>query len=142
VPPTATPVQLLTETFPGIPVICLDHPNYAAGAPGSVWFRARVNDSGDCAKLVDGADVTSVRFLITDKNGAVVSDQTEKKAAYCAFSGDDPNCPAWVFAAHGNKWPKGQAVQSGQTYTLTVTASSSKGTNDNTSNVFTFNVKL
>jgi hypothetical protein len=138
VPLTPTPLQLQTVAFPGIPNIYLDHPDYNAGVTGYVWFRVEANDDL-AAGAVNGKDISSVEFQIQDNQGNVVHDQLEKNAAYCPFGGDNPNCPSWVFSAHGNKWPKGQTVQNGGQYTLTVTATSSQGSNTQS---FAFVVKL
>jgi hypothetical protein len=137
VAPTPTPLQLMTVAFPGIPNIYLDYPDNTR-ARGLVWFRVEANDN-TVSPPTNGNDIKSVEFQIKDAKGNVVSDQLEMHPAYCAFGGDDPICPSWIFSAHGNKWPNGQTVQNGQQYTLKVTATSSQGSNTQT---FTFVVKL
>jgi hypothetical protein len=69
----------------------------------------------------DGEGVDNVQIRIeSDETGETVQDQTEHTAGYCSFGGGEPDCVVWVFAEHGNKWPKGQPITNG-TYTVNVT---------------------
>ncbi|HEX5415861.1 MAG TPA: hypothetical protein VFZ25_09345 [Chloroflexota bacterium] len=87
-------------------------------------FRVIAGDasSHDCSPTVkDAPGIKSVKFdfIPAGATDAIYSN-LEHNAAYCAFPSDDPTCPPWVFAQHGNKWPNGKAVQSG-TYRLEIT---------------------
>ncbi len=60
----------------------------------------------------DGAGIDRVDLRII-KDGQEVYQRTEQNAAYCAFSGGEPNCNVWNFAEHGNTWPNGDPIEPG-----------------------------
>jgi hypothetical protein len=46
-----------------------------------------------------------------------VYERQENNAAYCAFSGGEPDCNVWYFHDNNNQWPNGDPVDNGP-YTL------------------------
>jgi hypothetical protein len=78
----------------------------------------------------DGAGINSVDMQISDPNGQVVQERTENNAAYCAFGNDQPECPAWKFAEHGNQWPDGTPVCAGAGYQAVMTVDAKDDNND------------
>lgn len=60
----------------------------------------------------DGAGIDRVDLRII-KDGQEVYQRMERNAAYCAFSGGEPDCNIWVFAEHGYTWPGGQPIEPG-----------------------------
>ena len=88
----------------------------------------------------DGAGINSVEFTITDPNGLTVLARTEFNAAYCAFGNDQPACPAWKFAEHGNQWPTGIPVCRGQGYQALMTVAAQNGSNDDALWRFNFDI--
>lgn len=53
----------------------------------------------------DGDGIANVNLSILDQNGQVVYERRENNAAYCAFSGGEPDCNIWAFADHNYRWP-------------------------------------
>lgn len=89
----------------------------------------------------DGAGINSVEFTITDPNGLTVQTRTEFNAAYCAFGNDQPTCPPWKFAEHGNQWPNGVPVCRGQGYQALMTVDAQNGSNDDALWRFNFDIE-
>jgi hypothetical protein len=89
----------------------------------------------------DGAGINSVDITIFDPNGAVVQTRTEFNAAYCAFGNDQPACPAWKFAEHGNQWPTGIPVCRGQGYQAIMTVHAQNGSNEGALWRFNFDIE-
>jgi hypothetical protein len=71
-------------------------------------FQVEVADTNQGSE--DGAGIQSVEFQISDSSGLVYS-KVEQTAPFCAFGGNDPLCPALVFAQAGNRWPSGQEIR-------------------------------
>ena len=70
----------------------------------------------------DGDGIANVDLSILDQNGEVVYERRENNAAYCAFSGGEPDCNVWNFADHNYRWPdNGPPVVEG-IYTLQAVA--------------------
>jgi hypothetical protein len=88
----------------------------------------------------DGAGINSVEIRITDPNGFEVYTNTERNPAYCAFSSNEPDCPAWKFAEHGNRWPNGTPVCRGQGYEATMTVDAHNDHNDGALWRFNFDI--
>jgi hypothetical protein len=65
----------------------------------------------------DGAGIDRVDMRIIGLNGEVYQ-RTEQNAAYCAFSGGEPNCNVWNFAENGYQWPNGDPIEFGDEYLL------------------------
>ena len=84
----------------------------------SVVFYLRVHDPAYGSR--DGAGIDSVDFSLEDPLNQIVQKRAEQKVKYCAFGGGEPDCSVWVFAEHGNTWPKAQPVENG-TYTVFMT---------------------
>jgi len=77
-----------------------------------VAMRVVVFDAG--VGQHDGDGIESVRFTISaEDSGAVVWEKLETSAPYCAFGGDDPNCPAFEFADRDPYWPSRDPVVDG-----------------------------
>jgi hypothetical protein len=89
----------------------------------------------------DGAGINSVDITIFDPNGAVVQTRTEFNAAYCAFGNDQPACPAWKFAEHGNQWPTGIPVCRGQGYQAIMIVHAQNGDNEGALWRFNFDIE-
>ena len=64
----------------------------------------------------DGDGIDNVRMQIFKGNHKVYERQ-ENNAAYCAFSGGEPDCNIWFFHDNNNQWPDGDDVENGD-YTL------------------------
>ena len=79
----------------------------------------------------DGAGINSVDMQISDPNGRVVQSRTEQNAAYCVFSGGEPDCLIWAFAEHDNQWPDGTPVCAGSGYQAVMTVDAKDDNNDN-----------
>jgi hypothetical protein len=60
----------------------------------------------------DGAGIAYVDLRIFGPNGPVY-ERREQNAAYCAFSGGEPDCQIWDFAQVGYLWPSGEPIQNG-----------------------------
>jgi hypothetical protein len=103
-----------------------------------VVFQLLVNDPG--FGLQDGAGINSVDITIFDPNGLVVQTRTEVNAPYCAFGNDRPECPAWIFAEHGNLWPNGIPVCRGQGYQAIMTVNAQNGSNQDALWRFNFDI--
>jgi hypothetical protein len=71
-------------------------------------FQVEVSDTNQGSE--DGAGIQTVEFQISDSTGLVYS-KVEQTAPFCAFGGNDPLCPALVFAQAGNRWPSGQEIR-------------------------------
>lgn len=65
----------------------------------------------------DGAGIDRVDMHIIGPDGEVYH-RTEQSAAYCAFSGGEPDCNAWNFAENGYQWPNGDPIEFGGEYLL------------------------
>ncbi|NJN95224.1 MAG: SH3 domain-containing protein [Anaerolineales bacterium] len=65
----------------------------------------------------DGEGIDRVDMRIIGPNGEVYQ-RTEQSAAYCAFSGGEPDCNAWNFAANNYQWPNGDPIEFGSEYLL------------------------
>lgn len=59
----------------------------------------------------DGAGIQEVTITITDSNGNLVHQRTERTAAYCVFGGGEPDCNVWNFAEHDFRWPDGEELR-------------------------------
>lgn len=77
---------------------------------GALVFQAVANDPNVGGN--DGDGIAHVVMQIFDSNGKVYERQ-ENNAAYCAFSGGEPDCNIWFFHDNGNKWPSGNDVNYG-----------------------------
>ncbi|MBI1878969.1 MAG: SH3 domain-containing protein [Chloroflexi bacterium] len=73
----------------------------------------------------DGVGVDRVDMRIIGDNGEIYQ-RTEQTAAYCAFSGGEPDCNMWNFAQHNNRWPNGDPIEPGD-YTLRATVYAEDG---------------
>lgn len=122
--PTLTPLILQATAIPGQLPAEIHWPRYSPAARTSLWFRVTARDPQ--VGKADGAGIKAVEFHFLDANENEVYSRTEQTAAYCAFGGDDPNCPAWVFGEHQNKWPNGKSIQNGK-YHLNVVVQPKKG---------------
>jgi hypothetical protein len=78
----------------------------------------------------DGAGINSVDMQISDPDGHVVQSRTEQNAAYCVFSGGEPDCVIWKFAEHNNQWPDGTPVCNGPGYQAVMTVDAKDDNND------------
>lgn len=62
----------------------------------------------------DGDGIANVDMRILDQYGDVVYQRRENNAAYCAFSGGEPDCNVLVFADYDYRWPdNGPEITSG-----------------------------
>jgi hypothetical protein len=64
----------------------------------------------------DGDGIDNVRMQIF-RGDHKVYERQENNAAYCAFSGGEPDCNIWFFHDHDNEWPDGDDIEN-DTYTL------------------------
>jgi hypothetical protein len=103
-----------------------------------IVFQLLVYDPGFGSQ--DGAGINSVEITIFNPNGEVVHTRTEQNAPYCAFGNDRPECPAWIFAEHGNQWPNGSPVCRGQDYQAIMTINAQNGSNEDALWRFNFGV--
>jgi hypothetical protein len=78
----------------------------------------------------DGAGINSVNMQINNPDGQTVQSRTEQNAAYCVFSGGEPDCVIWKFADHNNQWPDGTAVCAGPGYQAVMTVDAKDDNND------------
>jgi hypothetical protein len=65
----------------------------------------------------DGDGIDYVRISIQrdeEDNQDEVHTRDEMTAAYCSFSGGEPDCELWDFGAHDNQWPNGTPLQNGR----------------------------
>jgi hypothetical protein len=99
--------------------VLLVYPNYTPAATTSLWFRVYAHEP--VSSNVDGQNIDSVDFTITDSKNVQVHYRKEKTAGYCAFGGGEPDCVIWDFASHNYTWPDGAKITSG-TYTLHINA--------------------
>jgi hypothetical protein len=88
----------------------------------------------------DGAGINSVNITIFNPNGIVVQARTEQNAPYCSFGNDQPECPPWIFAEHGNQWPNGSPVCQGQGYQAIMTVDAQNGSNEDALWRFNFDI--
>jgi hypothetical protein len=88
----------------------------------------------------DGAGINTVEMTIFDPSGQVVQTRTEQNAPYCAFGNDQPECPAWKFAEHGNQWPNGSPVCRGQGYQAIMTVNAKNDDNEDALWRFNFDI--
>jgi len=65
----------------------------------------------------DGAGIDRVDMRIIGPDGEV-HQRTEQSAAYCAFSGGEPDCNVWNFAENNYQWPNGDSIEFGDEYLL------------------------
>ena len=93
-----------------------------------IVFRLFVYDPNFGNK--DGAGINSVQMQISDPSGHVVQSRTEQNAAYCVFSGGEPDCVIWKFAEHNNQWPDGTPVCTGGGYQAVMTVDAKDDNND------------
>ena len=61
----------------------------------------------------DGDGIDHVLIQIYEGNQKVYERQ-ENNAAYCAFSGGEPDCNVWYFHDNNNQWPSGEDIHTGQ----------------------------
>jgi hypothetical protein len=61
----------------------------------------------------DGDGIEHVLMQIFYGNDKVYERQ-ENNAAYCAFSGGEPDCNVWYFHDNNNEWPGGDSIENGQ----------------------------
>ena len=73
----------------------------------------------------DGNGINYVEMQIYEGNHKVY-ERKENNAAYCAFSGGEPDCQIWYFHDHNNEWPGGEHVNNGQ-YTLRARVQANSG---------------
>ncbi len=74
----------------------------------------------------DGDGIDNVDMRIYGPDGNEVYQRTEGNAAYCAFSGGEPDCVVWSFPDNGNSWPDGDALTLGL-HTLRATVNADDG---------------
>jgi hypothetical protein len=119
---TATPAQLavapprITNSAPG--GTTADYVISEVLVNDSFLFRIAVADTrfGD----YDGAGISHVDYFISTSQGQTVYSRREESAAYCVFSGGDPNCNPWPFEGGQFRWGVGgQAVEEGD-YHVTI----------------------
>jgi len=113
--PSPTPLLLLNVPIEG------GDPNHAfyvllvypkdQPATNSLWFRVYAHEP--VSSKVDGQNIDSVEFTITDSNNVQVHYRKEKTAGYCAFGGGEPNCVVLDFAKNNYTWPDGKKIKSG-----------------------------
>lgn len=60
----------------------------------------------------DGDGIDYVLMQIYEGNQKVYERQ-ENNAAYCAFSGGEPDCNVWYFHDNDNEWPSGDDIHTG-----------------------------
>ena len=89
----------------------------------------------------DGAGINSVDMQISDPSGHVVQSRTEQNAAYCVFSGGEPDCVIWKFAEHNNQWPDGTPVCTGAGYQAVMTVDAKDDNNDGALWQFNFGIE-
>lgn len=75
----------------------------------------------------DGAGIDRVDMRIIGPNGQVYQ-RTEQNAAYCAFSGGEPDCNVWNFAENNYQWPNGDPIEFGDEYLLQAIVHAEDGT--------------
>jgi hypothetical protein len=73
----------------------------------------------------DGAGIDRVDMRIIGPQGEIYQ-RTEQNAAYCAFSGGEPDCNIWDFAEHDYQWPNGDPIEPGN-YALRATVYTDDG---------------
>ena len=73
----------------------------------------------------DGAGIDRVDMRIIGPYGEIYQ-RTEQNAAYCAFSGGEPECNLWDFAEHNYQWPNGDPIEPGN-YALRATVYADDG---------------
>ncbi len=121
--PSPTPLLLLNVPIEGGDpnhafYVLLVYPDYQP-ATSSLWFRVYAHEP--VSSKVDGQNIDSVEFTITDSNNVQVHYRKEKVAGYCAFGGGEPDCVVWDFASQNYTWPGGKKITSG-TYDLHINA--------------------
>lgn len=121
--PSPTPLLLLNVPIEGGDpnhafFVQLVYPDYQP-ATTSLWFRVYAHEP--VSSKVDGQNIDSVEFTITDSNNVQVHYRKEKVAGYCAFGGGEPDCVVWDFASHNYTWPDGKKIKSG-TFNLHINA--------------------
>ncbi len=122
--PSPTPLLLLNVPIEGGDpnhafYVLLVYPSYQPAATTSLWFRVYAHEP--VSSKVDGQNIDSVEFTITNSKNVQVYYRKEKTAGYCAFGGGEPNCNVFVFASHNFTWPDGAKITSG-TYNLHINA--------------------
>ncbi len=106
--PSLTPLALLNVPIEGGDpnhafFALLVFPNYQPAATVSLWFRVYAHDP--VTSTVDGQNIDTVEFTITNSKNVEVYDRIERTAGYCAFGGGEPNCNVFNFASHNYTWP-------------------------------------
>jgi hypothetical protein len=91
----------------------------------SLVFQAEAHDSS--AGTHDGAGIANVDMRIIDSSGREVYHRRENNAAYCAFSGGEPDCTVWVFDHNNYQWRDTNVPIRSGTYTLRATANTPDG---------------
>ena len=81
---------------------------------GALVFQVKAYDPNEGNNDGDGINYVLMRIY---KGNNKVYERQENNAAYCAFSGGEPDCNVWYFHDHNNEWPSGDHVDDGQ-YTL------------------------
>lgn len=118
IPPTPvpTPPLLVVQPIEGggnwVSEILLS--DYFPAATTSLVFRVRAFDGDVGTNDGDGIDFVIFRIYRVDDHGdELVYEKKESTPAYCAFGGNEADCPAWVFADHGFTWPDGVPITEG-----------------------------
>jgi hypothetical protein len=88
-------------------------------------FQAEAYDTS--AGTHDGAGIDNVDLRIIDSSGREVYHRRENNAAYCAFSGGEPDCVVWVFDEHDYRWRDTDEPIRNGAYTLRATANTPDG---------------
>ncbi len=78
---------------------------------GAMSFRVAAYDPNVGTNDGDGIDWVRLQVRYS---GNTVHERQENNAAYCAFSGGEPDCNIWYFNDNGNNWPNGDPISSGQ----------------------------
>lgn len=140
-PPPATPTRVPAIAILPVDGGCSETPNirngrnvkegcnvalpgfesYEVGVPmvfrDRIVFQVEVFDTN--VGQTDGAGIDSVSFTINDRTRKV-HERTERNAGYCVFGGGEPDCTVWRFSEHGNRWPGGADLQTGEHSVLIV----------------------
>ncbi|MEP7188827.1 MAG: hypothetical protein ABI901_06540 [Roseiflexaceae bacterium] len=81
----------------------------------AIRILASFEKEGQPANDGDGIDHVHISIQRDEgDNQDELHSRDETTAAYCSFSGGEPDCELWDFRAHGNQWPNGTPLQNGR----------------------------
>jgi hypothetical protein len=108
--PTPTPTSL--ALYAAIVQTGAGHNNDTVS--GALIFQVTAYDPNVGNNDGNGIDYVQMRIY---EGGDLVYERQENNAAYCAFSGGEPDCVVWYFHDNDNEWPGGEDIHTG-THTL------------------------